>query len=169
MNHQFIIQQLSVNQDTFSSLLKDVSQEAYLWRPSPDKWCLLEIVCHLHDEEVEDFRARVRHCLENRPGMAPAIDPVAWVSERNYIGQEYNEVVSKFLEARSDSIDWLQSLQDPQWQNSYTHPDVGPRSAELFLANWLAHDYLHFRQITRLKHQYLEAQSGVDLSYAGGW
>lgn len=169
MDHNYIIQQLSTNQKTFLSLLKDTNQEAYLWKPEPNKWCLLEIVCHLQDEEIEDFRARVQHCLENHPGLAPSIDPVGWVTERNYVEQDYQEVVNKFLQARIDSIDWLQSLSEPQWENSYTHPDVGPRSAELFLANWLAHDYLHFRQITRLKYQYLQAHSGEDLNYAGGW
>jgi hypothetical protein len=29
-------------------------------------------------------------------------------------------------------------------------------SAEMFLANWLAHDYLHIRQLIRLRYHYLE-------------
>lgn len=29
--------------------------------PAPEKWCLLEIVFHLYDEEREEFRARVNY------------------------------------------------------------------------------------------------------------
>jgi len=42
-------------------------------------------------------------------------------------------------------------------------------SAKFILANWLAHDYLHIRQITRLKYDYLQDIPNENLSYAGNW
>lgn len=33
--------------------------------------------------------------------------------------------------------------------------------------NWLAHDYLHMRQI--IKYQYLKEKTNIDLQYAGNW
>jgi hypothetical protein len=39
----------------------------------------------------------------------------------------------------------------------------------MIFANWLAHDYLHIRQILRLKYEYLKSISEEDLSYAGEW
>jgi hypothetical protein len=42
-------------------------------------------------------------------------------------------------------------------------------TARSFLTNWLAHDYLHLRQILRIKHHYLKTESGESLSYAGAW
>jgi hypothetical protein len=42
-------------------------------------------------------------------------------------------------------------------------------SAGMLLANWLAHDYLHFRQITKLKYDYIKYRTGEDLAYAGTW
>jgi hypothetical protein len=42
-------------------------------------------------------------------------------------------------------------------------------TAMLFLSNWLAHDYLHIRQIIKLKFDYLEKMTGEGLSYAGDW
>ncbi|MEM6429633.1 MAG: hypothetical protein AAF708_10365 [Deinococcota bacterium] len=41
-------------------------------------------------------------------------------------------------------------------------------SAQFFLENWLAHDYLHMRQVVKLKYDYLTAD-GVNLIYAGTW
>lgn len=41
--------------------------------------------------------------------------------------------------------------------------------AKMLLANWLAHDHLHLRQIVRLKYERLKALGGEPLAYAGEW
>ena len=169
MNDQKIIQELSRNKDIFKGLLLNVSKEEYLWKINTDKWCLLEIVCHLFDEEREDFRTRTKLVLQDPELPLPPFDPTAWPKDRAYIKQNYNDKVYNFLNERDQSIDWLQSLKDPPWNNAFLHPKFGDMSASLFLANWLAHDYLHIRQILTLKYKYLEQFSGVSLSYAGIW
>jgi hypothetical protein len=140
-----------------------------MWSQKPGKWCLLEIICHLFDEEREDFRTRVRCVLEDPNTPPPSFDPLIWVKERNYIGQDFNSVLSKFLIERDKSITWINTLENPKWDNTYHHPKLGPMSAYLFLTNWLAHDYLHIRQIIRLKFDYLKEMSNESLNYAGDW
>ncbi len=157
------------NKIVFNSLFASLEKQLYLWKPAPEKWCLLEIICHLYDEEREDFRARVRHTLENPEQLMPPIDPVGWVTERKYIEQDYSLALQNFLSERQNSIEWLNLLKDPKWNNSYSHPQSGEISAAMFLSNWLAHDYLHIRQITRTKYLYLENLTNQDLSYAGKW
>lgn len=169
MDHSYIIKQLKVNQDTFKNLLSDSPEEEYLFRPAEGKWCLLEIVCHLYDEEQFDFRARVKHTLENAEGDPQKIDPAGWVESKKYIEWNYNETLNKFIDERKKSLEWLTSLKDPAWKNEYIHPKYGGMSAEFFLSNWLAHDYLHFRQILNTKYKYLDHISGMDLLYAGEW
>jgi len=164
-----IIQSLERNKKVFKELLNEVPSEEYLWRQSTDKWALLEIVCHIRDEEVEDFRTRVKYVLEDPELTLPSIDPVGWVLDRKYIEQDYNTVLNSFIDERERSINWLKSLQDPKWDNSYLHPKLGPMSAKLFLSNWLAHDLLHIRQIMKLRFDYLKHISSEDLSYAGTW
>lgn len=169
MDHTMILQELSRNKEVFSRLLAGTNKEMYVWKYQPDKWCLLEIICHLHDEEREDFRARTKHILETPYLALPSIDPQGWVSERRYIDQSYDEVLSKFLEERKVSVQWLQSLQNPDWNITYQHPKFGPMSAKMMLSNWLAHDYIHIRQVVRVKYYYLKYISGEELSYAGTW
>ena len=169
MNHKEIITRLSANTVVFKALLNGLSKDEYLFKPAEDKWCILEVVCHLHDEEREDFRARLKHVLDSPDKPLPSIDPVAWVKERNYIEQNYEQLLEKFLNERDDSIMWLQLLKSPKWTNAYRHPKFGPLSAEMFLANWVAHDYFHFRQITNLKYFYLMEISEQNLNYAGTW
>lgn len=169
MDHKPIISELNRNKAVLRELLAGTSQEEYLWRSAPEKWNLLEIVCHLYDEEREDFRARTKHCLEI-PGQAmPAIDPVGWVKERKYAEQDYNATLAKFLEERERSVEWLRSLKAPNWASAYQHPKMGPVSAWLILSNWLAHDHLHIRQIIRTKYLRLKELSGEKLDYAGEW
>lgn len=169
MYHTEIIANLSRNKAIFEAHFRGISSIQYLWKPSPEKWCLLEILCHLVDEEIEDFRARVGYVLEQPETPMPSIDPVGWVTSRKYMEANYEERLSTFLEERQKSIDWLNSLNSPKWENKYHHPTLGEMTAQKFLANWLAHDYLHLRQIGKIKYLYLKNLSDEDLTYAGNW
>lgn len=169
MNYTKIIQELLRNRDIFKGLLTGLTEEEYLWKSNFDKWCLLEIICHLYDEEREDFRVRLRHVLETPTEPLRTIDPAGWVKERNYINKNYTEIMDKFLEERQQSVKWLKSLTNPKWDNAYNHPKFGQMTAKMFLSNWLVHDYLHIRQILKLKFDYLKQLSDETLAYAGNW
>lgn len=166
---EFARNQLAANGDTFSALFEHCSDDFVHWKPHPDKWSLLEVTCHLYDEEREDFRARVNHILETPSEPMPPIHPQQWVTERHYAERDFREVAGLFLSERKNSLDWLNNLKDPKWGNAYIHPKVGPLSAQMILANWVAHDHLHIRQIIKLKYDYLQFVSGEDLNYAGTW
>ncbi|MDJ0645374.1 MAG: DinB family protein [Flavobacteriaceae bacterium] len=169
MNHLDIVNKLSHNKQVYDSLLSQIDHEQIYWRPAPNKWNLLGIVCHLYDEEREDFRARVDHVLHTPNEEMPAIDPVLWVEERNYAAKNYYDILEKFLIEREQSISWLKSLDHPKWDNYNAHPKLGNISAFLLLANWLAHDYLHMRQINRYNYLFLKENTTIDLQYAGNW
>lgn len=169
MNSTYIIEQLEINKGVFMHLMEANSKTEQLWKPEPNKWCLLEIVCHLLDEEVHDFRTRVKTALSPDSYDFKPIDPEGWVRSKNYMGTDFKEKVEEWKNERTNSISWLKSLTDPDWSSSLTHPDLGEMSARLFLSNWLAHDQLHIRQINGLKRAYLSHVSMEDLSYAGKW
>jgi len=164
---KYIINKLDSNRQQFQQAFSGLTKEEYTWKPLPEKWCLLEVICHLHDEEREDFRARVKLVLENPETPFPKIDPVAWVTERKYMQQDFEYMLKQFLTEREETLKWLRGLKEPRWDNAYMHPKVGPVTARLLLTNWLAHDYLHFRQILKLKYDYLKFHSGEKLDYAG--
>ena len=166
---EYIISSLEKNSSVFKSLFSNLSEDEIRFRQSPEKWCLLEAACHLYDEEREDFRARVKSTLENPSAEWIKINPPEWVTERKYMEQNFEERVLAFLAERKNSIAWLRSLENPNWENAYIHPKVGAVRASLLLSNWLAHDYLHIRQITKLKYDYLKSICGEKLDYAGEW
>ena len=168
MNTSYIIRQLDQNKRTFEQLLMVESSEEALWKPQPNHWCLLQIACHLVDEEVEDFRTRIKTALNPALPFKP-IDPEGWATSRNYMAQDYEAKVSEWLAERENSLEWLRTLDNVNWQSSLSHPELGPLTAYHFLANWVAHDHIHIRQILKVKHAYLAHTSEQDLSYAGKW
>lgn len=157
------------NQKVFKCLLEHTPIEEQLFRPNEKSWCLLEVACHLLDEEVEDFRNRVNYVLNVSHLPLISISPHLWPLERSYLQQDFHATLKEFLSERKKSIIWLNSLQNPEWAQTVDHPEVGPRSAKKFLINWLAHDYHHIRQINSIHHAYLKSISGDDLTYAGKW
>ncbi|HUS01375.1 MAG TPA: DinB family protein [Chitinophagaceae bacterium] len=169
MNTKYIIEELKRNKIVFKELLENLDQEVYLWKPLPEKWNLLEVLCHLHDEEREDFRARVKHTLEHPELPLTPIDPAGWVTERKYAGQDYDAALEIFLTERDNSVEWLNTLNDPKWDNTHKHPKLGDLTAGMFFTSWLAHDYLHIKQITKIKYDYFKEMSGDKISYAGEW
>jgi hypothetical protein len=73
-----------------------------------------------------------------------------------------------FFHEREKSLLWLNKLDLPNWQATHQHPQMGPMSAELILASWLAHDLSHIRQITDLHFAYLaKVVNPVSLDYSG--
>ncbi len=167
--YQHLFAELQKNISIFENLLNGASKDLYRWKQAPEKWCLLEIICHLYDVEKDDFRARLKLVLES-PEIKPApIFPDKWGLERKYMEQDFQEKLRHFLEERNKTTEWLQSLKNPKWDNACHHPDYADFSAKFYLTNWLAHDYLHIRQITQLKYDYLQEISGESVGYAGEW
>ncbi len=165
----YVVQQLENNKLVFQGLLRGKDSKITHWRESPERWTLLEIICHLIDEEREDFRQRVQTTLESPGSLPPPIDPQGWIESRSYNDQDYDEKVEMFIAERSKSVQWLKSLNRPNWLNSYNHPQLGKMTSKAFLLNWLAHDYHHIRQINRLLYSYLQINGDLELSYAGDW
>ena len=169
MDLEYFIKRLALNRGVFESLLRDVTAEQAAWKPSPEKWSMLEVVNHLYDEEREDFRARLELTLKDPTEPWPAIDPQDWVVARKYSERELASSLDNFLSEREKSLAWLNGLTAPRWENR--HEVSGRvRTAGDLLASWLAHDFLHIRQLTRLHWQYIGVIAApYETAYGGPW
>ena len=163
------IKELERSAELIETLCNDLSEQTIKFKPSPDKWSILEVMGHLHDEEQFDFRPRIRYILEEHGGDFPRFDPPAAVIENDYAGQDFEDQLQKFLDERDASIEWLLSCEKEDWSKYFEHPRFGELTARFFLVNWVAHDLLHIRQILRLKFQHLHESTGINLDYAGTW
>lgn len=169
MKVEWIWQQLEESLTLIPALVRDVTPAEALWRPEPESWSTIEVLAHLYDEEREDFRARLDHVL-HRPGATwPAIDPAGWVQSRRYQEWELTETVAKWQNERQNSLAWLKSLKQPNWQTVYT-TSFGPITAGDLLASWVAHDLLHTRQLVELRYGRLHHHTHpYQIGYAGDW
>ena len=161
---------LEANAIAIDALSQAMPRERARWRPTPGAWSALEVVNHLADEEVEDFRARLDIVL-HRPGETPpANDPEGWVGSRGYNGREFDESLARFLEERRRSLAWLRRLAAPVWSRSWSHPDGFALRAGDLLAAWAAHDLLHLRQLVELQYACRVADATpYGVAYAGDW
>lgn len=170
MDLEYFIERLSTNQEVFKGLVRGASLEQARWKPTPDKWSMLEVTNHLYDEEREDFRQRLDLVLADPEQTWPCIDPQDWVTSRGYNERDLETSLSDFLIERNKSLSWLRHLSTANWQNRHEHPDGSSITAGDLLASWLAHDYLHIRQLARLHWQYVGVIADpFQTSYGGPW
>ncbi len=170
MKRTDITTRLAHNARAIRALIEGCTDAQLRWKPDAAIWSMLEVLCHLADEEELDFRSRLDVTLHH-PGTAwSAIDPPSWVSERAYNEQDLVESLQRFLSQREQSIAWLLHLASPDWDAAYEHPKIGRMSARDIVTSWQAHDLLHLRQLTRLHFLWLQRQSpDARTDYAGNW
>ena len=156
--------------ETIDQLLVNVDEAQARWKPNPESWSMLEVINHLIDEEREDFRRRMNLILFQPTKPWPAIHPSAWVTNRGYNQRDFGRSRLLFAEERAASLAWLQAIDGADLEGFAEHPVFGPCTAREMLANWLAHDLLHVRQLAELHYQHLnQSVAPLSLDYAGGW
>ena len=170
MNLEAMVARLRANGEVLAALAAGVDEEQARWKPAPEKWSILEVVNHLADEEVEDFRTRIDLTLHQPGAPWPPIDPQGWATARGYNERGLAGSLDRFLAARRDSLAWLGRLRDADWSTAYVHPKAGRITAGDLLTSWVAHDHIHIRQLNRLHREHLVSElSGHSPDYAGQW
>lgn len=161
--------QMANTAETILSFTEGVSDEQARWKPDPGSWSLLEVINHLYDEEREDFRMHLIQILNRPESRWHSIDPQGWVTQRRYNERDLTESIDNFLNAREESIDWLQSLTDVDWEQSMEAPFGHITAGDMF-ASWAAHDLLHMRQLVELHYAYtVQSVQPYSVRYAGEW
>jgi len=150
-------------------LVAGVSPAEARLKPTPETWSILEVVCHLYDEEREDFRPRLDIALHRPEEKWPKIDPAGWVTTRKYNDRDLVQALDGLLTERESSLTWLHGLSEPNWEAEYAAP-FGPIKAGDLLASWVAHDNLHTRQLVELRRSRLLGMvAPYRVKYAGDW
>ena len=97
MKFQSLYQELVNSTEMIRALIKDIGQEQAQVKPDAKAWSILEVVCHLHDEEREDFREHLDFILHRQNEEYHVIDPQGWIAERKYNEQDLFEMQAKFF------------------------------------------------------------------------
>ncbi len=163
------ISQLHYQGQAIAFLVEGLDQDRARWKPDSESWSILEVLNHLVDEEVLDFRLHLAHILQTPDQPWPVIDPQAWVTEKAYNQRDLKETLGEFKSERQKSIAWLMTLDQPDW-DAVAEMRWGKLTAGDMLASWLAHDLLHLRQCIELRYQLTsKAVQPYRVEYAGEW
>lgn len=166
MEFSTLYQELQNSTEMIRALLAGVTPEAARLKPSAESWSILEVVCHLYDEEREDFREHLDFMLHRQNEQWHELDPER---ENEYNEQNFAEMQEKFFVEREKSLAWLKGLRNPDWEKTYTTEYRTISAGEMF-ACWVAHDNLHIRQLVELRRRRLEnITKPYNLEYAGDW
>lgn len=169
MEFDYLFSQFQAMPDRLRALTTGLSLEQARYKPAPDTWSVLEVLNHLVDEEIHDFRSHLDFILDPEGKEWEAIDPQGWVTARKYNQRDLQETLDNFQRERAASIAWLASLGEVDWDITYTYEQYSMRAGDMF-ACWVAHDGLHLRQLAELHRAILEqAVADYDVSYAGEW
>jgi hypothetical protein len=128
------------------ALLAGLDEAGARTRPAPDEWSPVEILCHLRDEETEDFGARLRVIVGGASEFAP-IDPERWAVERHYHEANLPDVLEALRARRQASLDLLASVSPKALEGSRLHKRLGSLSGLDILAAWVTHDRIHLAQL----------------------
>jgi hypothetical protein len=170
MDVSHLIEHMQFNSRRIAALVTGVSNAQARWKPDPETWSILEVLCHLWDEEREDFRVRLNLLLQRSEQPWPPIHPGGWVTERGYNAVNPETALQGYLHEREESIAWLHSLSAPDWEASLPAPWGGVMKSGDMLAAWAAHDLLHMRQLVELQRAYnVSLSTPYDNRYAGEW
>jgi hypothetical protein len=169
MDFQILYQELVNSMEMIRVLINGIGQEQAQVKPDAESWSILEVVCHLYDEEREDFREHLDFILHRQDEEWHVIDPQSWVTERKYNEQDFNEAQEKFFAERRKSLEWLKELASADWETTYTS-EYGSISAGEMFSCWVAHDNLHIRQLVELRRAHIERiTQPYEIQYAGDW
>jgi hypothetical protein len=164
-----LFQELAYLPKIVTSLVAGVSQSEARAKPDPEARSFVEVVCHLYDEEREDFRPRLELMLYQPKDAWPPIDPEGWVTARKYNEQDLETMLEKFIAERARSLDWLRRIEKPNWEAKCETPFGIFKTGDM-LAAWAAHDNLHTRQLVELRRaRILKITKPYRVEYAGDW
>lgn len=125
----------------------------------PDTWSPIQVVRHLIWCEVDDWIPRARMILEH--GTSQAFNQFDREGgESRYRDLTVPALLDEFERLRAENLRTLDGfgLDNPKLALPGRHPALGSVTLGQLLATWVAHDYVHFTQISRtLARQYRDA------------
>jgi hypothetical protein len=149
------------------SLLAGLDAGTWRARPAPEEWAPVEIVCHLRDEEAEDFGARVRVILAGGDAFAP-IDPERWAVERQYREADPAAALIAFRRLRAENLALLADTRAEDLARAVAQPSGDLLSGLDLVVAWVTHDRLHLHQIVgTLARAWAERWAPHRAAYAG--
>lgn len=118
------------------------------------------MVGHLIHGERTDWMTRVRIIMQPGGGTFASFDRFAQFQESK--GKSLGQLLDEFEAVRRESLADLRALDltDADLQRTGIHPTFGTVTLRQLLSTWVAHDFDHLMQISRVMGKQLAAEVG---------
>lgn len=116
------------------------------FKPSPEKWSIRQIVCHLADSEMVARGRMCRVIAEDDPALT-AYDEKAWAEKLDYHRRKFSQALEMFRRVRGDNYELLKDLPEETYQRRGLHSEKGPMTLKDLLRIYAEHAEGHARQI----------------------
>lgn len=136
-----------------AAAVSGIPEKTLRYKPTPDKWSILEILGHLADIEVV-YAYRIRQMLaDEKPQIAP-MDQNAWAKNLGYMESSAPELVALYGLNRHANLQLLRRIRLGDLEKSAYHPELkrDVRVADI-LTQMAGHGANHLEQIERLKKE----------------
>lgn len=128
-----------------------LSEQVLRYKPSPEKWCVLEILGHLADVEII-YGYRLRQMLADTKPVIASLDQNAWALNLNYLDSPPSELVAFYGLARHHKLRLLRNLTASDFSKSAFHPEMQRETTVAELVERMGgHGAAHLQQIEKLK------------------
>ena len=124
--------------------------EKLLWKPSPDRWSICEVLNHLTDVEKLAVGLRAKRVVEEDRPLFVDYDRDARYAAGAYANDDGEVALENFRKARNASLAWLERIQPSDWKRRGMHHVVGEVELSQLLSLWAFHDLGHIRQVAEL-------------------
>jgi uncharacterized damage-inducible protein DinB len=136
-----------------AAAVSGLSDKTLRFKPSPNKWCILEILGHLADMDVL-YAYRMRQMLaDEKPVFAP-IDQDAWAKNLGYMESSPAEMVALYGINRHANLQLLRRLKPGDLEKSAFHPELKRQFTVAEMVERMGvHGANHLEQIEKLKKE----------------
>ena len=136
-----------------AAAVSGLSSKILGYKPSSEKWCILEIIGHLADVELV-YGHRLRQMLaENKSTIAP-MNQEDWARNLGYMEAAPAELVAQYGLNRHHNLRLLRRIGLDDLKKSAYHPErKADMTVEELVQRLVRHDANHLAQIEALKQQ----------------
>lgn len=147
MNLEHIAIILRTTPQTLQQTLAPYDNHIAQWKPTPDDWCINEVLGHLVEADKYAFATRISLILSEDKPTIPRWSPNKAAKERQDCEKNVHDLLAELAMQRVKSAEFVMNLDMSQLERSGTYPPLGKFKAADFLYEWPYHDFDHIQQI----------------------
>jgi hypothetical protein len=138
-----------------SAALRQFPKKMWLYKPSPNRWSIHEIILHLADSEASAY-VRCRRFIAEPGSPVLKFDGARWAGTLGYFHQSTREALEIIRRLRRMTYQLLVTIPEPVWEHTAGHPTEGCLSLSQWIEMQERHIPHHIDQMKQNHEKWLE-------------